>query len=88
MMVTSAKKTVIEMRRIFATHGLPCQIISENGHNSLHFICIEFLKQNVVSTSTQSQTIQPQMKKQNTLFKPSNMPERQQNAIQGPLRPN
>ena len=31
MTVTSAEKTVIEMRRIFATHGLPCQIISDNG---------------------------------------------------------
>ena len=29
MPVTSAEKTVIEMRKIFAIHGLPCQIVSD-----------------------------------------------------------
>ena len=31
MTITSAEKTVIEMRRIFITHALPCQIVSDNG---------------------------------------------------------
>ena len=46
MTVTSAEKTVIEIRRIFAIHGLPCQIVSDNGaqFTSAHFT--EFLKQN------------------------------------------
>ena len=46
MTITSAEKTVIEVRRIFTTHGLPCQIVSDNGaqFTSLHFA--EFLKQN------------------------------------------
>jgi len=31
MNVTSAEKTVDEFRKVFATHGLPCQIISDDG---------------------------------------------------------
>ena len=46
MMVTSAEKTVIEMRRVFATHGLPCQIVSDNGAQFTSFHFAEFLKQN------------------------------------------
>ena len=30
MTVTSAEKTVIEMRKTFAIYGLPCQIVLEN----------------------------------------------------------
>ena len=46
MTVTSAEKTVMEMRRIFAIHGLLHQIVSNNGvqFTSAHFT--EFLKQN------------------------------------------
>ena len=75
MTVTSAEKTVIEMRRVFATHGLPYQIVSDNGAQFTSFHFAEFLKNKMeLSTSAQSHTIQPQMGKQNALFKPSNMP--------------
>ena len=46
MTVTSAEKTIIEIRRIFATHGLPCQIVSDNGAQFTSFHFAEFLKQN------------------------------------------
>ena len=46
MTVTSAEKTIIEMRRIFAMHGLPCQIVSDNGAQFTSFHFAEFLKQN------------------------------------------
>ena len=44
MTVTSAEKTVIEMRRVFATPGLPCQIVSDNGAQFTSFHFAEFLK--------------------------------------------
>ena len=46
MPVTSAERTMIELRRIFATLGLSRQVVSDNGaqFTSAHFA--EFLKQN------------------------------------------
>ena len=46
MTVTSAEKTVIEMRRVFTTRGLPCQIVSDNGAQFTSAYFSEFLEQN------------------------------------------
>ena len=46
MTVTSAEKTVMEMRRVFAAHGLPCQIVSDNGAQFTLANFSELLKQN------------------------------------------
>ena len=48
MTVTSAEKTIMEMRKIFAIHGLSCQIVSDNGAQFTSFHFTEFLKQNGV----------------------------------------
>ena len=39
MSTTTAEKTVSELRKLFATHGLPEQIVSDNGvqFTSQHF---------------------------------------------------
>ena len=46
MSTTTAEKTVSELRKLFATHGLPEQIVSDNGaqFTSQHFE--EFMKLN------------------------------------------
>ena len=46
MTVILAEKKVIEMRRIFAIHRLPCQIVSDNGTQFTSFHFAQFLKQN------------------------------------------
>ena len=38
MTVTTAERTVVEMRKTSAVHGLPCQIVSDNGPQFLHTI--------------------------------------------------
>ena len=46
MSVTTAETTIREMRKIFAVHGLPSQIFSDNGPQfSVHHFK-DFLKQN------------------------------------------
>ena len=46
MSVTTAETTVREMRKIFAVHGLPCQIVSDNGPQFSAYHFQDFLKQN------------------------------------------
>ena len=46
MTVTTAERTVIEMRKTFAVHGLPCQIVSDNGLQFTSYHFTDFLKQN------------------------------------------
>ena len=46
MTVTTAERTVIEMRKTFAVHGLPCQIVSDNGPQFTSYHFTDFLKQN------------------------------------------
>ena len=48
MSTTTAEKTVSELRKLFATHGLPEQIVSDNGaqFTSQHFE--EFMKLNEI----------------------------------------
>jgi len=46
MTVTSVERTVIKMRKVFAIHGLPCHIVSDNGAQFTLYYFTEFLKQN------------------------------------------
>ena len=46
MTVTTAERTVIEMQKTFAVHGLPCQIVSDNGPQFTSYHFTDFLKQN------------------------------------------
>ena len=39
----SAARTVVELRHIFATHGLPQQLVSDNGHQ---FVSEQFAELN------------------------------------------
>ena len=32
MMTNTAEKTIVELRRVFATHGLPEQLVSDSGN--------------------------------------------------------
>ena len=70
MTVTSAEKTV---RRVIATHGLPCQIVSDNGVQFTSAYFQNFLNKMESNTFVQPHITQLPMRKQNVLFKLSNM---------------
>ena len=40
MTVTTAERTVIEMQKIFAVYGLPCQTVSDNGPQFTSYLYI------------------------------------------------
>ena len=46
MMTTTAEKTIAELRRVFATHGLPEQLVSDNGAQFTSDTFQQFLKAN------------------------------------------
>ena len=46
MMTTTAEKTVAELRRVFAIHGLLEQIVSDNGAQFTSDLFQQFLKEN------------------------------------------
>jgi len=46
MTVTSAERTVMKIGKVFAIHGLPCQIVSDNRAQFTLYHFTEFLKQN------------------------------------------
>ena len=45
---TSAERTVDELRKVFATHGLPCQLVSDNGTQLTSHHFTQFLKLNAI----------------------------------------
>ena len=45
-MMTTAEKTTVELRRVFATHGLPEQLVSDNGSQFTADVFQQFLKGN------------------------------------------
>ena len=46
MMTTTAEKTMEELRRVFAIHGLPEQIVSDNGAQFTSDLFQQFLEEN------------------------------------------
>jgi len=46
IMMTTAEKTIAEARRVFSTHGLPEQLISDNRVQFTSDIFQQFLKEN------------------------------------------
>ena len=46
MMTTTAEKTIAELRRVFTTHGLPEQLVSDNRAQFTSDIFQQFLKEN------------------------------------------
>ena len=46
MMTTTAEKTIAELRRVFSTHGLPEQLVSDDGAQFTSDIFQQFLKEN------------------------------------------
>ena len=46
MMITTAEKTIAELRRVFPIHGLPEQIVSDNGTQFASNLFQQFLKEN------------------------------------------
>ena len=45
MMTTTAEKIIAELRRVFAIHGLPEQIVSDNGAQFIFDLFQQFLKE-------------------------------------------
>ncbi|KAK3750753.1 hypothetical protein QZH41_000844, partial [Actinostola sp. cb2023] len=63
---TTSSATISKLRSMFATHGLPEVLVSDNASNFVSSEMEEFLSQNgVVHTSPQRLTIHPQMVLQN-----------------------
>ena len=48
MNITSAEKTVDKLRKVFATHDLPCQLVSDNGPQFTSYHFTQFLKLNAI----------------------------------------
>ena len=46
MMKTTAEKIIAELRRVFAIHGLPEQIVSDNGTQFTFDLFQQFLREN------------------------------------------
>ena len=46
MITTTAENTTVELRRVFATHGLPEQLVSDNGSQSTADVFQQFQKGN------------------------------------------
>ena len=46
MITITAEKTTVELRRVFATHGLPEQLVSDNGSQSIADVFQQFQKGN------------------------------------------
>ena len=46
MMTTTAEKTIAELRRVFSIHGLPEQIVSDNGTQFTSKVFQQFLREN------------------------------------------
>ena len=73
MMTTTAEKTIAELRRVFATHGLPEQLVSDNRAQFTSDIFQQFLKENGLNMSVQHLTIHPLMGRLKGLYRHSNM---------------
>ena len=46
MMTPTAEKTITELRRVFSTHGLPEQLVSDNGTQFTSDVFQQFVKEN------------------------------------------
>ena len=74
MMTTIAEGIIVELRRVFVTHGLPKQLVLDNGAQFTSDTFQQFLKENGIKMSVQHHTIHPLMGRLKGLCRHSKMP--------------
>ena len=68
----TSSQTIAKLKIIFATHGLPKKIVTDNGFSFVSQEFKEFMLQNGILHITSAPYHIPQMDLQNVRFKPLN----------------
>ena len=71
MAATTAQRTIVELRKIFAAYGLPEQLVSDNGPQLISAEFASFMKMNGIKHIRCSPYHRRQMGLPNDLCKPS-----------------